>query len=123
MDDRNTPIWPFPGQNTAPWWECYPPHNLPPPRFAVGDRVQTRWGYATVTRIYDYEYFDGRLYQLHYDWSSAPVAFGHRWSEADMEPLVERIEEPEEAEVFQGLPVPAMDQDTWSGWIAISGLG
>jgi hypothetical protein len=89
MTDRATPIWPFPGQE-GPWWEAYPPHNLPPPRFAPGDRVTTRWGSATVQRVYDCEYFDGRLYQLRYDWSSsAPPGFGHRWSENDMEQIAE----------------------------------
>jgi hypothetical protein len=90
MSDRNTPIWPFPGQPQRPWWECCPPHNLPPPRFAVGDRVETRWGAATVLRVYDHEHFDGRAYQLRYDWAQdAPPGFGHRWSESDMRPLVE----------------------------------
>ncbi len=107
MDDRATPIWPFPGQNTAPWWECYPPHNLPPPRFAVGDRITTRWGSATVLRIHDCEHFGSRSYHVRHDDSSAPPGFGKTWSEADMEPLVDRIEEPEEVDVFQGLPVPA----------------
>jgi hypothetical protein len=90
MSDRNTPIWPFPGQPQRPWWECCPPHNLPPPRFAVGDRVETRWGAATVLRVYDHEHFDGRAYQLRYDWAQdAPPGFGHRWGESDMRPLVE----------------------------------
>ncbi len=106
MTDRATPIWPFPGQSSDRWWEAYPPHNLPPPRFAVGDRVETRWGSATVLRIYDYEHFDGRRYQLRYDFSSAPEGFGHGWGENDMQPLVERQPEPEAVEVFQPSAVP-----------------
>lgn len=106
MEDRNAPIWPFPGQPQRPWWECYPPHNLPPPRFSPGDRVVTRWGSATVLRVYDYEHFDGRLYQIRYDFSSAPEGFGHRWSEADMQPLLEQAREEEAEEVFQPPPLP-----------------
>lgn len=105
--DRNVVIWPFPGQNTSPWWEFYPPHNLPPPRFAVGDRVTTRWGSATVLRVYDHEHFDGRAYQLRYDFSSSPPGFGHQWSEADMQPLVEQAAEPDPEEVFQPAPTAA----------------
>lgn len=104
--DRNAPIWPFPGQPQRPWSECYPPHNLPPPRFAVGDRVVTRWGRATVLRVYDHEHFDGRAYHLRFDFSSAPEGFGHQWSEADMQPLVEQPIEEEAEEVFQPPPLP-----------------
>lgn len=97
LTDRAVPIWPFPGQDTSPWWECYPPHNMPPPRFSAGDRVQTRWGCATVLRVYDYERHTGRAYQLRYDWSSSPPesGFGHLWSEDEMEPLTQAAE-PEE---------------------------
>ena len=84
--DRNVPIWPFPGQSEGRWWENYPPHNLPPPAFSVGDRVVTRWGTATVLRVYDYEGFAGRAYQVRYDFSSAPPGFGHQWGENDMQP-------------------------------------
>lgn len=101
MSARAVPIWPFPGQASAPWWECYPPHNLPPARFAPGDRVTTRWGTATVLQAYDYEHFDGRAYQIRYDGSSAPPGFGHRWSEADMQPLVEQAAEPEADEAIE----------------------
>lgn len=102
--DRNIVIWPFPGQNTAPWWECYPPHNLPPPRFAVGDRVTTRWGSATVLRVHDCEHFGSRSYHVRHDYTNAPPGFGKTWSEGDMEPLVEQAAGDEADEVFQALP-------------------
>lgn len=103
--DRATPIWPFPG-HASPWWEAYPPHNLPPPRFAVGDRVRTRWGSYTVLVVRDRELFGSREYHCRPDGSSAPPGFGHAWGEADMQPLVvEQIREPEPEEVFQ--PAPA----------------
>lgn len=110
--DRNAPIWPFPGQPQRPWWECCPPHNLPPPRFAVGDRVETRWGAATVLRVYDREHFDGRAYHLRFDFSSAPDGFGKTWSEADMQPRVEqaREEEPEETDLLMPAPRKAAPQ-------------
>jgi len=85
--DRATPIWPFPGTDWS--WAAYPPHNLPPPRFSVGDRVQTRWGRATVVRIHDWEWFGSRAYHLRDDGSDAPPGFGKTWSESDMEPVVD----------------------------------
>lgn len=105
MTARATPIWPFPGAS-GPWWEAYPPHNLPPPRFAVGDRVRTRWGSYTVLSVSDHEFFGSRAYHCRPDGSSAPPGFGHQWGEADMEPLVERIAEPEDDELFQAAPAP-----------------
>lgn len=105
--DRATPIWPFPGQEDARWWIDYPPHNLPAPRFAVGDRVTTRWGSATVTRILDYYGLDGsRVYSVRHDWSSSPEGFGHFFEEAGMQPLVEHQAEPEPEEVFQPAAAP-----------------
>lgn len=106
MTDRATPIWPFPGQSSDRWWEAYPPHNLPPPRFAVGDRVTTRWGSATVLRIHDWEHFGSRGYHLRFAGSDAPAGFGNTWGEADMQPLVERQAAPEPEEVFQPVAVP-----------------
>lgn len=106
MTDRATPIWPFPGQSCDRWWEAYPPHNLPAPRFAVGDRVTTRWGSYTVLSVRDHEFFGGREYHCRPDGSTAPPGFGHTWSEADMQPLVERQAEPEPEEVFQLAAVP-----------------
>lgn len=103
--DRATPIWPFPGDNT-PWWHAYPPHNLPPPRFAIGDRVTTRWGSATVLQVHDWEHFGSRGYHLRYDFSSSPPGFGHTWSEADMHPLAEHPAESEDDEVFHVPPKP-----------------
>lgn len=85
MSERNFPIWPFPGQS-APWWEHLPPHNLAPPCFAVGDRIETRWGRATVLRIYDHEHFDGRAYHVRHDGTASPPGFGKTWSESDMQP-------------------------------------
>lgn len=111
MSQRSVPLWPFPGQGTSPWWECYPPHNMPPPRFSVGDRVQTRWGCATVLRVFDYERFTGRAYHLHYDWSDSPPAsgFGHLWSEDEMEPAPPPARQDDE-EQLQAVPAaPQME--------------
>lgn len=96
-ESRATPIWPFPGCN-GPWWESYPPHNLPPPRFAPGNRVRTRWGSYTVLVVHDHEHFGSRSYHCRPDGSSAPPGFGHTWGEDDMEPLVDRPSEPEPAD-------------------------
>lgn len=85
MSTRATPLWPFPGQEVA-WWEHYPPHNLPPPRFAVGDCVETRWGRAVVISVKDYEGLAGRCYLVKHDWSSAPPGFGHWFGEHGMQP-------------------------------------
>jgi hypothetical protein len=101
VTERNIAIWPFPGQGTSPWWDAYPPHNLPPPRFAVGDRVETRWYTGTVIRVYDCEHFGSRLYTVRGDCSDAPPGFGHRWSEHDMQPARPRAVEPEEDEAPQ----------------------
>lgn len=106
MTDRATPIWPFPGQSADQWFEAYPPHNLPPPRFDVGDRVTTRWGRATVLRVHDCEHFGSRGYHVRYDGSDAPAGFGKTWSEADMQPLVEQPAELDDDEVFQPAAVP-----------------
>ena len=111
--DRNAPIWPFPGQPQRPWWECCPPHNLPPPRFAVGDRVETRWGSATVLRVYDHEHFDGRAYHLRFDFSSAEPGFGHHWSEADMQPAGPQPtwhDEPAQAEAAPAAKAETVEQ-------------
>lgn len=105
MGDRATPIWPFPNSG-EPWWHAYPPHNMPPPRFAVGDRVRTRWGSYTVLSVHDWEYFGGRAYHCRPDGSSAPPSFGHTWGEHDMAPLVEQPAEEEGGEAFQALPSP-----------------
>jgi hypothetical protein len=105
MTARAAPIWPFPGAN-GPWWEAYPPHNLPPPRFAVGDRVRTPWGGYTVLVVRDYEHFGSRSYHCRPDGSSSPPGFGHTWGEDDMEPLVEQPAAPEPVEVFHAAPAP-----------------
>lgn len=104
MADRNVPIWPFPVQDAARWFEAYPPHNLPPPRFAVGDRVETRWYFGTVIRVFDCEHFGSRCYQVRGDGSDAPPGFGHRWAEDDMQPARERPAEPEEDAPAQPAP-------------------
>lgn len=89
MTDRATPIWPFPGADPSRWWEAYPPHNLPPPRWAAGDRVQTRWGRATVLSVHDWEFFGSRAYHVRHDGSEAPPGFGKTWGEEDMHPVME----------------------------------
>jgi hypothetical protein len=101
--DRAVPIWPFPGQNTSLWWECYPPHNLPPPRFSEGDRVRTRWGNYSVLSVRDHERWGSRAYHCRPDGSTAPPGFGHEFSESDMEPLAELAAEPDE----EDQPAPA----------------
>lgn len=97
--ERAVPIWPFPGDGD-PWWVSYPPHNLPPPRFQVGDRVETRWYFGTVLQVFDYEHFGSRCYHVRGDCSDAPPGFGHRWAEDDMQPAParERAPEPEDDE-------------------------
>lgn len=89
-------LWPFPGHPV----EHRPPHNLPPPRFAVGDRVTTKWGSATVQRVCDYYGCSGsRTYHLRHDWCSSPEGFGHFFDEDDMQPLAEQAQaaEPDDA--------------------------
>lgn len=98
--------WPFPGQDEGP----PPVYDLPPPRFAVGDRVITRWGWATVGRVMDWpNCSDTRAYHVRHDWCDSPPGFGHIFGEADMEPLVEppRTEEP--ADEPPAAPAPQLE--------------
>ena len=65
-----------------------------------------------MLRIYDHQHFDGRAYQLRYDFSSSPPGYGHHWSEADMQPLVEVQAKEDDDEPFEPLPLhrAAVDQ-------------
>jgi hypothetical protein len=59
----------------------------PPPRFAVGDRVVTAWGRATVIAIHEMPWFgSARVYTVKHDWSDAPAGFGHHFGENECEP-------------------------------------
>ncbi len=100
-------IWPFPGQDEPHG----PPKPLPPTRFSVGDRVTTRWGSATVIAICGWAYDDGRAILVKHDWSSAPPGFGHHYSDADMEPLLEQPREEDDAETFQLDAIPGRQRE------------
>jgi hypothetical protein len=81
--------WPFPGDDTPP----PPPDDLPPPRFAVGDRVISRWGDATVLAVLDWAGCDdSRMYHIRHDWSGAPEGFGHHKTEDELQPGRPRVE-------------------------------
>ena len=98
--------WPFQGTDAAP--EQAPP--LPPPRFAVGNRVTTRWGRATVEQICDWATLGGRAYQVRHAWSSAPPGFGHFFGEDDIElagPEPATPNHEEEQEPAAAAPAPA----------------
>ena len=95
-------IWPFPGQDEPHG----PPKPLPPTRFSVGDRVNTRWGSATVISICGWAYDDVRAILVKHDWSSAPPGFGHTFSDADIELRVEHPSQEDADEVFQAAPAP-----------------
>lgn len=69
-------------------WDTGPPENLPPARYAVGDRVRTPWGAGTIARVYSRDHFGhGRAYNVHHDFSSAPPNFGHEFGEREILPL------------------------------------
>jgi len=86
--------WPFPGQEGNE--HLQPPHNMPPPRFAVGDRISTRSGTATVMAIKDTEGLNGRTYHVRHDWvTDAPPGFGHFYDENSMQPHVDPPPEPD----------------------------
>ena len=90
--------WPFPGTDEPHG----PPKPLPPTRFAVGDRVTTRWGRATVIAICAWAYDDdNRAILVKHDWSSASPGFGHIFSDADIEPRVEQPSDENADEVFR----------------------
>ena len=95
-------LWPFPGQDEPHG----PPKPLPPTRFAVGDRVTTRWGSATVIAICEWAYDDGRAILVKHDWSSEPPGFGHLFSDADIELRVEQPPGEDDAEAFQPAAEP-----------------
>lgn len=100
-------IWPFPGTDEPHG----PPKPLPPTRFAIGDRVTTCWGSATVIAISDWAYDDGRAILVKHDWSSAPPGFGHSFSDADIEPLVEQPAEDEDGGACQLDTVPGRQRE------------
>lgn len=96
-------LWPFPGQPASP----PPVHDLPQPRFSVGDRVTTRWGRATVMKVEDWpDCMGDRIYHVRHDWSDAPPGFGHLFGEGDMTLLVEQPHVLDDAEVFQSPSMP-----------------
>jgi hypothetical protein len=67
------------GEWTEPWPTAA--------RFRQGDRIETRWGRATVLAVYDYPYFESaRSYQVKHDWSDAPPGFGHQFGEDECRP-------------------------------------
>lgn len=76
--------WPFPGSDEPPQQ-----HDLPTPRYAVGDRVTSSWGGpGIVVRVEDWPSVGGhRAYCVHHDWSTAPATFGHLMCEDDLQPL------------------------------------
>lgn len=86
------PFWPWPGQPVPHLVLPY----LPPPRFAAGERVGTRWGSGTVIRVLDWALFESRAYLVRLVGSSAPPGFGHRFGEDDLTPMQQ---EPEAAAV------------------------
>jgi hypothetical protein len=60
--------------------------QLPPARFAIGDRVVSSWGDATVIRVFDGGLNARRSYLIKHDWSNAPAGFGHCFGEHELEP-------------------------------------
>ncbi len=92
--------WPFPGMEP----ELLP--ELPPARFALGDRVITRWGAGTVCWVGYWGDTDmGRKYIVHHDWSNAPATFGHGFYENDLV-LLEQPATAPRTKAFQRGPAP-----------------
>lgn len=59
----------------------------PGQKFVPGDRVVTRWGRATVLKVWERPHFDSpRSYHVKHDWSDAPPGFGHQFGENECEP-------------------------------------
>lgn len=108
MDQHNGPLWPFPGSS------CQPPREIPPlpsARFAIGDRVKTRWGRATVIAVHDWDTVGGsRAYTVKHDWSDAPPDFGHLFGEEDCE-----LARPEPVYLDDADPEPAATKLTAQG--------
>lgn len=97
--------WPFPGDTSPP-----PVYDLPPPKFATGDRVESRWGWATVIKPLDWPGLDGsRKYLVKHDWSTGPEGFGHCFGELDLMPLAHQpvAEEPHEPVTRTPVACPA----------------
>lgn len=97
-----TEHWPFPGDTSPP-----PVYDLPPPRYSTGDRVESRWGSATVIRWLPWPGADdSRMYMVKADWSTSPEGFGNPFSELGLKPL---IEAPRPAPVTVRANSPAQD--------------
>jgi hypothetical protein len=63
------------------------PPTLRPPKYSVGDRVESRWGDATVIRVLESAGIDGtREYVISHDWSGVDPPFGHQFEEDDLQP-------------------------------------
>lgn len=77
----DTTHWPFPGQEHLP----PPVYDLPPPRFSPGDQVTTRWGNATVLKVFAWPVIAGRAYLVKHTWSNVPEGFGHTFGENTIE--------------------------------------
>ena len=60
--------------------------ELPPAKYAIGDRVTSPWGDATVIAVTDSDWFGSRCYRIKHDWSQSPPDFGHHFGEADLQP-------------------------------------
>lgn len=77
--------WPFPGQE-----HLLPPSlpDLPPAKYAAGDRVESRWGGATVLAPLDWCWVDGTwMYHIRHDFADdAPPGFGHCFAEDELQP-------------------------------------
>jgi hypothetical protein len=93
--------WPFPGQAHLP----PPVYDLPPPHFAVGDQVKTRWGTATVLRVFDWPGVSGRSYLVKHTWSTTPDGFGHQFCED----AIELLAKAEPAPINKPASVPQLE--------------
>ena len=60
--------------------------NLPPQRFAVGDRVLTNWGRATVRRARFRHQWLWWEYHVRHDFLATPENFGHWFRESELQP-------------------------------------
>jgi len=78
---------PPPSAPRPPWWAAPPDPWPAAARFRQGDRVETRWGRATVLRVFDTPHFESaRSYLVKHDWSNAPPGFGHEFGEDECAP-------------------------------------
>lgn len=91
----------------AGWaWNPDPTEDLPPARYAIGDRVTSSWGRGTVCGVEVWAMGDaGRAYTVHHDFSSAPPNFGHCFGEFHLQPLSsQRVEVPQDVEPATTVP-------------------